>query len=56
MSRPVLTTSRIQLEPLTSVHLPLLVELDTDADVLRLHLGPSAIRAGGEGRLGAHLC
>jgi RimJ/RimL family protein N-acetyltransferase len=39
MNRPVLTTSRIQLEPMTSVHLPLLVELDADAEVLRYILG-----------------
>ncbi len=39
MSRPVLTTSRIHLEPMTSQHLPLLVELDADAEVLRYILG-----------------
>ena len=39
MNRPVLTTPRIRLEPMTSEHLPLLVELDTDAEVLRYILG-----------------
>lgn len=39
MSRPVLTTSRIRLEPMMSEHLPLLVELDADAEVLRYILG-----------------
>jgi RimJ/RimL family protein N-acetyltransferase len=39
MNRPVLTTSRIRLEPMTSEHLPLLVELDADAEVLRYILG-----------------
>lgn len=39
MSRACLMTSRIQLEPLTSEHLPLLVELDADAEVLRYILG-----------------
>jgi hypothetical protein len=39
MSRPVLTTSRIRLEPMTIRHLPLLVELDADAEVLRYILG-----------------
>jgi RimJ/RimL family protein N-acetyltransferase len=39
MSRPVLFTSRIRLEPMTSKHLPLLVELDADAEVLRYILG-----------------
>ena len=37
MSRPRLMTSRIQLEPMTAEHLPLLVELDGDAEVL-LHI------------------
>ena len=37
--RPVLTTARIRLEPMTSEHLPLLVELDADAEVLRHLLG-----------------
>lgn len=39
VSRPSLTTSRIRLEPMTSRHLPLLVELDADAEVLRYILG-----------------
>ncbi|WP_380167841.1 GNAT family N-acetyltransferase [Jannaschia sp. R86511] len=39
MNRPVLTTSRIQLEPMTGQHLPRLVELDTDAEVLRYIIG-----------------
>ncbi len=37
--RPVLTTPRIRLEPMTSEHLPLLVELDADAEVLRYIVG-----------------
>lgn len=39
VNRPCLMTSRIQLEPMTSEHLPLLVELDADAEVLRYILG-----------------
>lgn len=39
MSRPVLVTSRLRLEPMTSEHLSLLVELDSDAEVLRHILG-----------------
>ena len=35
MGRPLLRTTRIRLEPMTSEHLPLLVELDGDAEVLR---------------------
>ena len=39
VSRPFLTTSRIRLEPMTLEHLPLLAELDADAEVLRYILG-----------------
>lgn len=39
MSRPALSTARILLEPMTTQHLPLLVELDADAEVLRYILG-----------------
>ncbi len=39
MSRPVLVTPRIRLEPMTGEHLSLLVELDSDAEVLRHILG-----------------
>ena len=39
MSRPTLTTPRIRLEPMTTEHLPWLVELDSDAEVLRHILG-----------------
>jgi RimJ/RimL family protein N-acetyltransferase len=39
VSRPLLTTPRIRLEPMTSQHLPLLVELDADPEVLRFILG-----------------
>lgn len=39
MRRPVLHTPRILLEPMTTEHLPLLVELDADAEVLRYILG-----------------
>ncbi|MGR7024696.1 GNAT family N-acetyltransferase [Geodermatophilus sp. URMC 62] len=39
MGRPVLTTARIRLEPMTEEHLPLLVELDADAEVMRYVLG-----------------
>jgi RimJ/RimL family protein N-acetyltransferase len=37
--RPVLTSARIRLEPMTEEHLPLLVELDADEEVLRYILG-----------------
>ncbi len=39
MSRAPLRTARIQLEPMTAEHLPLLVDLDADAEVLRYILG-----------------
>lgn len=39
MVRPHLSTERIDLAPMTHQHLPLLVELDTDAEVLRHILG-----------------
>jgi RimJ/RimL family protein N-acetyltransferase len=39
VSRPSLSTARIQLEPLTTQHLPWLVELDGDAEVLRHIVG-----------------
>ena len=39
MGRPVLTTARIRLEPMTIEHLPLLVGLDADGEVLRHILG-----------------
>ncbi len=39
MNRPVLTTERIRLEPMTGEHLPLLVDLDADAEVLRYIVG-----------------
>jgi RimJ/RimL family protein N-acetyltransferase len=39
MARPALTTARIRLAPMTSKHLPLLVGLDADAEVLRYILG-----------------
>ena len=39
MGRPLLRTTRIRLEPMTSEHLPLLVELDGDCEVLRYILG-----------------
>lgn len=39
VSRPVLSTARIHLEPMTTEHLPLLIELDSDAEVLRHILG-----------------
>lgn len=44
MSRPVLTTSRMRLEPMTTEHLPLLVELDADAEVLRHIVGRARSR------------
>lgn len=37
--RPTLTTARIVLEPLRTEHLPLLVELDGDPEVMRYLLG-----------------
>ena len=39
MVRPCLSTERIDLAPMTLEHLPLLVELDADAEVLRHILG-----------------
>lgn len=39
MVRPHLSTERIDLAPMTLEHLPLLVELDADAEVLRHILG-----------------
>lgn len=39
MGRPHLSTERIDLTPMTLEHLPLLVELDADAEVLRHILG-----------------
>jgi RimJ/RimL family protein N-acetyltransferase len=39
MTRPTLTTQRIRLVPMTTEHLPLLVGLDADPDVLRHILG-----------------
>ncbi len=39
MSRVPLTTARIRLEPMTADHLSLLVDLDSDAEVLRYILG-----------------
>lgn len=41
MPRPHLSTPRIRLEPMTPEHLPLLVDLDGDAEVLRFILGRS---------------
>jgi len=37
--RPTLSTPRIDLEPMTEAHLPLLVDLDSDPEVLRHILG-----------------
>ena len=39
MVRPCFTTQRIELVPMTVEHLPLLVELDADAEVLRYIIG-----------------
>lgn len=39
MSRPMLRTERIELRPMTLDHLPHLIELDGDAQVLRFILG-----------------
>jgi RimJ/RimL family protein N-acetyltransferase len=39
VARPCLTTERIELVPMTIEHLPLLVALDADAEVLRYILG-----------------
>lgn len=39
MTRPVLRSERIELEPMTTAHLPLLPELDSDAEVLQYILG-----------------
>ncbi|MEO6999866.1 MAG: GNAT family N-acetyltransferase [Terracoccus sp.] len=45
MSRPSLVTQRIELRPMTSAHLPLLVSLDADAEVMRFILGRARTRA-----------
>jgi hypothetical protein len=42
MGRPVLSTARIRLEPMTSKYLPLLAELDGDAEMLRYEPLPGA--------------
>ena len=39
VSRPTLSSQRIRLEPMTPEHLPLLVDLDADPEVLRYILG-----------------
>ena len=39
MSRPFLRTPRIHLHPMTTEHLPLLIELDGDSEVLRYIMG-----------------
>ena len=44
MPRPCLSTERIDLVPLTTEHLPLLVELDADPEVLRYILGRARTR------------
>lgn len=44
MSRPVLTTERLRLEPLTDAHTDLLVELDSDPEVLRHVFGRALSR------------
>ena len=42
MSLPVLTTDRLRLEPVTHDHLPLLVGLNADPEVMRFLLGRAA--------------
>ena len=42
MSLPVLTTARLRLEPVTREHLPLLVDLNADPEVMRFLLGRAA--------------
>ena len=44
LSRPVLTTERLRLEPLTVAHTELLVELDSDPQVLRFIFGRALSR------------
>jgi RimJ/RimL family protein N-acetyltransferase len=44
MTRPVLTTARLRLEPLTEDHAELLVELDSDPEVLRHIIGRALTR------------
>lgn len=39
MTRPALTTTRLRLEPMMANHLPFLIELDSDPEVLRYLLG-----------------
>ncbi|TWE11963.1 GNAT family N-acetyltransferase [Rudaeicoccus suwonensis] len=44
MSRPVLATTRLQLRPMTLEHLPLLVDLDSDPEVMRYLIGRARTR------------
>lgn len=44
LTRPVLTTDRLRLEPLTHDHTELLVELDSDPEVMRFLLGRASTR------------
>ena len=44
LSRPVLTTERLRLEPLGDEHTELLVELDSDPEVMRFLLGRASTR------------
>jgi RimJ/RimL family protein N-acetyltransferase len=39
MTRPVITTQRLELRPMTPAHLPLHRQLDTDPKVMRFLLG-----------------
>jgi RimJ/RimL family protein N-acetyltransferase len=44
VARPTLTTERLRLEPLTTEHTELLVELDSDPEVLRFIFGRALTR------------
>ncbi|MCW2812843.1 MAG: N-acetyltransferase [Nocardioides sp.] len=44
LTRPVLSTERLRLEPLTDEHTELLVELDSDPEVMRFLLGRASTR------------
>lgn len=45
LTRPVLTTERLRLEPVTDQHLDLMVDLNADPEVMRFILGRPATRA-----------
>jgi RimJ/RimL family protein N-acetyltransferase len=51
VTRPLLVTERLELRPLTAEHTDLLVELDSDPEVMRFLTGRAGTRAEVEARL-----